>query len=124
MNRLQGICRRRTILKRIIFALKEVGFEKLIILSNIGSHTYSQCRIKGIGETVEIKTHRGKILISFKDIRYARLSYRNAVCLFETSPKGGEEHRAENWFLMDEDQYNKFCMKLKDHIFLSLYSVK
>ncbi len=120
MNRLHGICRRKTTLKRIISALKDVGFEKLIILSNTGSHTYSQCRIKDIGETVEIETHRGKILISFKDIRYARLSYRNAVCLFETSPKGREEYRAENWFLMDEDQYKKFCMKLKDHIFLSL----
>ncbi len=112
MNRLHRIGKSRDTLSNILHTLKEVGFEKLIILSNTGSYTYSHCRIKAIGEAVKIETESGEHLIFFRDIRYVRLSYRNAVCLFETCKRGGQEYRAENWFLMNSDQYREFSIRV------------
>ncbi|GLI58246.1 hypothetical protein PM10SUCC1_37600 [Propionigenium maris DSM 9537] len=112
MNKLQGIDKSSDTLNKVFCALKEVGFEKLIILSNRGSHTYSKCRILSIGEKIVIESERGEVLIYLKDIRYARLSYRNAVCLFEASERGDREYRAENWFLMNGDQYREFSIRI------------
>lgn len=112
MNKLQGVDKSRDTLNKIVCALKEVGFEKLIILSNIDSHTYSKCRIQSTGEKVVIESEWEDVLIYLKDIRYARLSYRNAVCLFETSKRGDREYRAENWFLMNVNQYREFSIRI------------
>ncbi len=112
MNRLHRIGKSRDTLSNILHTLKEVGFEKLIILSNTGSHTYSRCRIQDIGEAVKIETGSGEHLIFFDDIKYVRLSYKNTVCLFETCKRGRQEYRAENWFLMNSDQYRDFSIRI------------
>lgn len=61
---------------------------------------------------VEIETEDVGLLISTDDIRNVRLSYKNAVCIFETSKIGDREYRAENWFLMNAGQYKEFCRKI------------
>ncbi len=112
MNRLHRIGKSRDTLSNILHTLKVVGFEKLIILSNTGSHTYSRCRIQAIGEDVKIETESGEHLIFFDDIKYVRLSYRNSVCLFEASKRRNLEYRAENWFLMNSNQYREFSIRV------------
>ena len=112
MNELHGIYKDKETLYKIIDTLEKVGFEKLSILSNRGSHTHTQCKIKRTEGVITIVTEAGETFISMTNIRYIRLSYRNAVCIFETYKIENREYRAENWFLMNADQYRKFCREL------------
>ena len=111
MSKLHRTNKDRDTLDKIISALKKVGFEKLVILSNIDSHTYAQCRIKNIGKAVKIDTEGGEVLISMNNIKGINLSYRNAVCIFETFEVEEGEYRAENWFLMNPSQYREFLQR-------------